>query len=71
MSELPWLPLYVTGHADSCACRSKGAILRHKLPKKKQATELVGSEGTGRNMWCSLVLPLVACLVWFIFLPSD
>lgn len=24
MADLPWLPLYVMGHADSCACRSKG-----------------------------------------------
>ncbi len=28
MNDLPWLPLYVRGHADSCACRSKGDAKR-------------------------------------------
>lgn len=33
MSDLPWLPLYVTGHADSCACRSKGAVRHLEVSK--------------------------------------
>eukprot|EP00903_Cladosiphon_okamuranus_P008735 g8367.t1 len=56
MSELPWLPLYVTGHADSCACRSKEALanfarLEHLYPNNLGALLQVAKAHMDLDQW--------------------
>ncbi|CAM9332755.1 unnamed protein product [Pylaiella littoralis] len=56
MSELPWLPLYVAGHADSCACRSKDALanfarLEHLYPNNLGALLQVAKAHVDLDQW--------------------
>ncbi|CAM9451125.1 unnamed protein product, partial [Hapterophycus canaliculatus] len=56
MSELPWLPLYVMGHSDSCACRSKDALanfarLEHLYPTNLGALLQVAKAHMDLDQW--------------------
>ncbi|CAM9599204.1 unnamed protein product [Ectocarpus fasciculatus] len=56
MADLPWLPLYVMGHADSCACRSKEALanfarLEHLYPNNLGALLQVAKAHMDLDQW--------------------